>query len=75
ESLRVKPGDETSKTKEPKKPPRRSIKGKRFKWKIKKEKLKSDPEDVCSRLVYRKVAPLKRVNKRSWVESKMKYPP
>ncbi|MCI82942.1 hypothetical protein A2U01_0104216, partial [Trifolium medium] len=29
-----------SKTKEPKKPPKRSIKGKRFKWKIKKEKPK-----------------------------------
>ncbi|MCI76610.1 hypothetical protein A2U01_0097880, partial [Trifolium medium] len=32
----------TSKTKEPKKPPKWSIKRKRFKWRIKKEKLKSD---------------------------------
>ncbi|MCI73911.1 hypothetical protein A2U01_0095175, partial [Trifolium medium] len=43
ESLRVKPGDETSKTKEPKKPPKWSIKRKKFKWKINKEELKSDP--------------------------------
>ncbi|MCI67421.1 hypothetical protein A2U01_0088680, partial [Trifolium medium] len=34
-----------SKTKEPKKPPKRSIKGKRFKWKIKKKKPKSGPEE------------------------------
>ncbi|MCI59342.1 hypothetical protein A2U01_0080597, partial [Trifolium medium] len=74
ESLRVDPVGVTSKTKCFKKPPRRSIKRKKFKWKIKKEKLKSDPEDRCSWLVGREVAPLKRVNKRSWVESKMKYP-
>ncbi|MCI02421.1 hypothetical protein A2U01_0023453, partial [Trifolium medium] len=61
-----------SRTKEPKKPPKRSIKGKRFKWKIKKKKPKSDPEDMCSWLVDSKVAPLKRVNKRSWVEAKLK---
>ncbi|MCI55504.1 hypothetical protein A2U01_0076755, partial [Trifolium medium] len=50
----------TSKTKSSKKPPRRSIKRKGFKWKSKKEKPKSDPEDMCSWLVGRKVAPLKR---------------
>ncbi|MCI77243.1 hypothetical protein A2U01_0098513, partial [Trifolium medium] len=64
-----------SKTKKLKKPPKRSIKRKMFKWKIKKEKLKSGPEDMCSWLVDSKVAPLKRVNKRSWVEAKLKYPP
>ncbi|MCI53896.1 hypothetical protein A2U01_0075143 [Trifolium medium] len=64
-----------SKTKEPKKPSKWSIKRKRFKWKIKKEKPKSDPEDMCSWLVGRKVTPLKRVNKRDWVEAKLKYPP
>ncbi|MCI80531.1 hypothetical protein A2U01_0101802, partial [Trifolium medium] len=31
-----------------------------FKWRIKKEKLKSDLEDRCSWLVSSKVAPLKR---------------
>ncbi|MCI17991.1 hypothetical protein A2U01_0039142, partial [Trifolium medium] len=49
-----------SKTKKPKKPPKRSIKEKRFKWKFKKEKPKGDPEDMCSWLVGSKVAPLKR---------------
>ncbi|MCI61814.1 hypothetical protein A2U01_0083071, partial [Trifolium medium] len=49
-----------SNTKEPKKPPKWSIKRKRFKCRIKKEKLKSDPEDRCSWLVSSKVAPLKR---------------
>ncbi|MCI86371.1 hypothetical protein A2U01_0107652, partial [Trifolium medium] len=65
----------TSKTKSSKKSPRRSIKRKMFKWKIKKKKPKSDPEDTCSWFVGRKVTPLKRVNKRSWVEAKLKYPP
>ncbi|MCI54342.1 hypothetical protein A2U01_0075592, partial [Trifolium medium] len=60
ESLRVNPVDAISKTTEPKEPPKRSSKGKRVKWKIKKEKLKSDPEDMCSWLVGSKVAPLKR---------------
>ncbi|MCI33241.1 hypothetical protein A2U01_0054458 [Trifolium medium] len=64
-----------SKTKKPKKTPKRSIKRKRFKWRIKKEKLKSDSEDMCSWLVSSKVAPLQKVNKRSWVEAKLKYPP
>ncbi|MCI58397.1 hypothetical protein A2U01_0079652 [Trifolium medium] len=64
-----------SKTRKLKKPPKRSINGKRFKWKIRKEKPKSDPEDMCSWLVSSKVTPLKRVNKRSWVEAKLKYPP
>ncbi|MCI43496.1 hypothetical protein A2U01_0064733, partial [Trifolium medium] len=49
-----------SKTKEPKKTPKWSIKRKRFKWRIKKEKLKSDPKDICSWLVNSKVAPLQR---------------
>ncbi|MCI74043.1 hypothetical protein A2U01_0095307, partial [Trifolium medium] len=40
-----------SKTKKLKKPPKWSIKGKRFKWMFKKEKPKSDPEDMCSWLV------------------------
>ncbi|MCI39773.1 hypothetical protein A2U01_0061005, partial [Trifolium medium] len=60
ESLRVDPVDETSKTKGSKKSPKRSIKRKRFKWKIKKEKLKSEPGDICSWLVGSKDAPLKR---------------
>ncbi|MCI54147.1 hypothetical protein A2U01_0075395, partial [Trifolium medium] len=60
ESLRVNLVGVTSKTKKPKKPPGRSIKRKRFKGKIKKEKPKSDPEDICSWLVGCKVAPLKR---------------
>ncbi|MCI67390.1 hypothetical protein A2U01_0088649, partial [Trifolium medium] len=59
DSLRVDPVGVTSKTKKPKKPPRRSIKRKKFKWKFKKEKPKSEPEDMCSWLVG-KVAPLKR---------------
>ncbi|MCI08997.1 hypothetical protein A2U01_0030080, partial [Trifolium medium] len=53
DSLRVSPVDVTPKTKEPKKTPRRSIKGKRFKWKVKKKKPKSDQEDMCSWLVDR----------------------
>ncbi|MCI49399.1 hypothetical protein A2U01_0070643 [Trifolium medium] len=64
-----------SKTKKPKKPLKRSIKRKRFKWNIKKEKLKSIPEEMCSGLVGSKVAPVRRVNKRNWVEAKLKYPP
>ncbi|MCI41084.1 hypothetical protein A2U01_0062317, partial [Trifolium medium] len=40
-----------SKTKKFKKTPKRSIKRKRFKWRIRKEKLKSDSEDMCSWLV------------------------
>ncbi|MCI87361.1 hypothetical protein A2U01_0108644, partial [Trifolium medium] len=43
-SLRVDPVGVTSKTKCFKQPPKRFIKRKRFKWKIKKEKPKSDPE-------------------------------
>ncbi|MCI68911.1 hypothetical protein A2U01_0090172, partial [Trifolium medium] len=46
-----------SKTKKLNKPPKWSIKRKRFKWRTKKEKLKSDPEDMCSWLVSSKVAP------------------
>ncbi|MCI51236.1 hypothetical protein A2U01_0072480, partial [Trifolium medium] len=65
----------TSKTKGSKKPPKRSIKRKRFKWKTKEDNPKSDPASVNSWLVDRKVAPLKKVNKRSRVESKLKYPP
>ncbi|MCI14524.1 hypothetical protein A2U01_0035655, partial [Trifolium medium] len=61
-----------SKTNKLKKPPKWSIKRKRFKWRIKKERLKSDSEDMCSWLVSNKVVPLKRVNKRSWVEAKLK---
>ncbi|MCI78576.1 hypothetical protein A2U01_0099846, partial [Trifolium medium] len=47
-SLRVDPVGATSKNKCFKQPPRRFIKRKRFKWKMKKEKPKSDPEDMCS---------------------------
>ncbi|MCI66425.1 hypothetical protein A2U01_0087683, partial [Trifolium medium] len=60
DSLRVDPVGVTSKTKRPKKHPKRSIKRRRFKWKIKKEKLKSDPEERCSWLIGSKVAPLRR---------------
>ncbi|MCI51226.1 hypothetical protein A2U01_0072470, partial [Trifolium medium] len=63
-----------SKTKGQKKLPKRSIKRKRFKWKFKKEILKSDPASVGSWSFKRKVAPWKKVNKRSRVESKLKYP-
>ncbi|MCI72426.1 hypothetical protein A2U01_0093689, partial [Trifolium medium] len=45
ESLRVNPVDATSRTKGVKKPPKWLIKRKRFKWKMKEEKPKSDPED------------------------------
>ncbi|MCI02292.1 hypothetical protein A2U01_0023324, partial [Trifolium medium] len=75
DSLRLNPVGGTSKTKGSKKPPKRSIKRKRFKWKTKKENPKSDPESVNSWLIDCKVAPLKKVNKRSRVESKLKYPP
>ncbi|MCI89092.1 hypothetical protein A2U01_0110380, partial [Trifolium medium] len=43
DSLRVKPVVMTSKTKGSKKPPKRLIKRKRFKWKTKEENPKSDP--------------------------------
>ncbi|MCI44830.1 hypothetical protein A2U01_0066069 [Trifolium medium] len=75
DNFRTASGHVISKTKEPKNPPKRLIKGKRFKWKIKKEKPKSDPTSVNSGLIDRKIAPLKKVNKRSWVEAKLKYPP
>ncbi|MCI34990.1 hypothetical protein A2U01_0056211, partial [Trifolium medium] len=55
DSLIVDPVGVTSKTKGSKKHPRRSIKRKRFKWKMKKKKPKSDPEDMCSWFVGRKV--------------------
>ncbi|MCI62866.1 hypothetical protein A2U01_0084123 [Trifolium medium] len=71
----MKPVDATPNTKGSKKPSKRTIKRKRFKCKIKKEEPKSNPKDMCSWLVAHKDAPLKKVNKRSWVESKMKYPP
>ncbi|MCI67689.1 hypothetical protein A2U01_0088948, partial [Trifolium medium] len=44
DSLRVDPVGVTSKTKCFKQPPRRFIKSKRFKWKTKKKKPKSDPK-------------------------------
>ncbi|MCI82687.1 hypothetical protein A2U01_0103961, partial [Trifolium medium] len=50
-------------------------KKKRFKWKTKEENPKSDPASVNSLLVDRNVAPLKKVNRRSRVEAKLKYPP
>ncbi|MCI93159.1 hypothetical protein A2U01_0114457, partial [Trifolium medium] len=53
----------------------RSIKKKRIKWKTKEESPKSDPTSVKSLLVDRNVAPLKEKNKRSRVESTLKYPP
>ncbi|MCI45838.1 hypothetical protein A2U01_0067077, partial [Trifolium medium] len=60
DSLRVKLVVVTSKTKGSKKPPKRSIKRKRFKWKTKEKSPKSDPTSVNSGLVDHKVAPLQR---------------
>ncbi|MCI67048.1 hypothetical protein A2U01_0088306 [Trifolium medium] len=57
------------------KPPKRSSKKKRTKWKTKGESLKSYPASVKSLLVDLNNAPLKEENKRSRVESKLKYPP
>ncbi|MCH90438.1 hypothetical protein A2U01_0011354 [Trifolium medium] len=60
ESLRVDPVGATSQTKCFKQPPRRFIKIKRFKWKLKKEKPKSDPKasgTCASRRRLRRVAP------------------
>ncbi|MCI72765.1 hypothetical protein A2U01_0094029, partial [Trifolium medium] len=62
-------------TKGSKKPPKRSIKRKKCKWKNKEENPKSDPTSVNLWRDDRKVAPLKKVNKRSRVESTWKYPP
>ncbi|MCI40241.1 hypothetical protein A2U01_0061473, partial [Trifolium medium] len=73
-SLRVDLSGVTSKTKCFKQPTRQFIKRKRFKWRIKKEKPKSDPEGMCLWFDNCKVAPLRKVNKRSWVEAKVKYP-
>ncbi|MCI74865.1 hypothetical protein A2U01_0096129, partial [Trifolium medium] len=74
-SLRVNPVLVTSKKEGFKKPPKRSIKKKRCNWKTKEENPKSDPTNVNSLLVNRNIGPLKKVNKRSRVESKLKYPP
>ncbi|MCI81248.1 hypothetical protein A2U01_0102521, partial [Trifolium medium] len=46
DSLRVNPVDVTSDKGGFKKPPKRSIKKKRFKWKTKEENPKSDPASV-----------------------------
>ncbi|MCI28362.1 hypothetical protein A2U01_0049562 [Trifolium medium] len=75
ESLRVYPVGATSKTKCFKQPPRRFIKPKRFKWKLKKEKSKSNSKGTCSWLDNCKLAPLRKVNRRNKVEVKRKYPP
>ncbi|MCH90390.1 hypothetical protein A2U01_0011305, partial [Trifolium medium] len=64
ESLRVNPVDVTSKEKGFKESPKRSIKKKKFKWKIKGENPKSDPAGENSWRVDRKVAPLKKVQKK-----------
>ncbi|MCI64800.1 hypothetical protein A2U01_0086058, partial [Trifolium medium] len=69
------PVDVTSKTKGSKKPPKRSIKKKRFKWKTKEENPKSDQARVNLLLVDRNIAPWKEENKRSRVELRLKYPP
>ncbi|MCI33504.1 hypothetical protein A2U01_0054721, partial [Trifolium medium] len=69
DSLKVNLVGGTSKTKGSKKSPRRSIERKRFKWKIKEENPKSDAASVNLWLIDREVAPLKKVNKRSRVES------
>ncbi|MCI11879.1 hypothetical protein A2U01_0032981, partial [Trifolium medium] len=54
-----------AKIKGPKKRPKWSIKGKRFKWRIKRGNPKSAPAIVKSWFVDREGAPLKKMNKRS----------
>ncbi|PNX88524.1 hypothetical protein L195_g044630 [Trifolium pratense] len=58
-----------------KKSPTRSSKKKRTNLKTKGESLKSDLGSVKSLLVDLNIAPFKEENKRSRVESKLKYPP
>ncbi|MCI78861.1 hypothetical protein A2U01_0100132, partial [Trifolium medium] len=59
----------------PKKPPKRSSKKKRKKGKTKGDSLKSYPASRKLLIVDHNVAPLKKENKRSRVESHLKYPP
>ncbi|MCI52355.1 hypothetical protein A2U01_0073599, partial [Trifolium medium] len=75
DSLRVNPVHVTSKKEAFKKPPKRSSKKKITKWKTKGEGLKSYPAFVKSLLIDLNIAHLKKENKRSRVESKLKYPP
>ncbi|MCI47358.1 hypothetical protein A2U01_0068599, partial [Trifolium medium] len=69
ESLRVMPVVVTSKTKDSKKSPKRSIKKKKFTWETKEENPESDSARVNSWCDDCKVASLEKMTKRSRVES------
>ncbi|MCI01048.1 hypothetical protein A2U01_0022072 [Trifolium medium] len=72
DSFRVNSIHVTSKNEGSKKPPKRSSKKKRTKWKTKGESLKSYLASVKSLLVDLNIAPLKEEHKRSRIESKLK---